>query len=162
MATCNVCSGYGWTYGNYPSCYSCAGSGRGGFTDIACAACGGSGRGSTKEQLVCVGCGGSGKIPGSERPTSPTSTGAVSREDGRTKQVSKTKPARPAKPWTKNEILALVPAYAVIAWGLHSYLSLTGWWLIGTAIIPTVVIVRAWKAVAVISVAAAALWFYAE
>ncbi|CAH2407222.1 hypothetical protein [Mesorhizobium escarrei] len=63
---------------------------------------------------------------------------------------------------TRNEILALVPAFGVSAWELHNYVSLTGWWLIGAAIVPAVVIVRAWKAVAAISVAAAALWFYAK
>lgn len=160
MATCSVCGGYGWTWGDYPACYSCSGSGTGGFTNIACAACGGSGRGSSRQQNTCFGCGGSGQIPGTEQQSWGTSASAPAKAR-RGKAAKTARPRQPARPWTRNELVALVPAFGASAWGLNAMLEITGWWLVGAAAIAAVILARAWKAILVIGIAAAALWYLA-
>ncbi|TYR34893.1 hypothetical protein FY036_03470 [Mesorhizobium microcysteis] len=157
MATCNVCAGYGWTYGDYPPCYSCGGSGTGGFTHIACAACGGSGRGSSRQQNTCIGCGGSGTIPGTESWAASSSTAARSAPAA----PSRRKPAPPPRPWTRNELYALVPAFGVSAAALHAYMEVAGWWL-ASAIIPAIIVVRAWKFLLALAIVAAGLWIAAD
>jgi hypothetical protein len=66
-----------------------------------------------------------------------------------------------ARPWTRNELLALVPAFGASAWGLYAGLDFTGWWLILTSIVAAVIVVRAWKLAAVVTLCAALLWLFA-
>jgi hypothetical protein len=152
MAMCSVCSGYGWTYGDYNRCSSCGGSGHGNFTNISCMYCGGSGTGSTRQQLTCFGCGGLGTVPGTDGYSSSTSGSKA----GRSKTPPK--PRQPPRPWTRSELYALVPAFIASALGLHHYFGVTGWWL-ATAIFPAVIIVREWKPILVIGALAAGVWF---
>ncbi len=156
MSTCTVCSGRGWTQGGYPPCYSCSGSGTGGFTNIACAACGGSGGGSTRETNICIGCGGMGQVPGSQssfssRATSSRRGSRVARSGGS---------AQPSRPWTRKEVIALVPVSAAVAWVLFEQYAISGWWLVGASLLAAAIIVRAWKGIVVLGVLGAIAWFF--
>jgi hypothetical protein len=156
MSTCTVCGGRGWTEGGYPACYSCSGSGTGGFTNIACAACSGSGRGSIRETNVCIGCGGMGQVPGSQsaysRTTASSRRGSRVAPSGGSKQQS--------RPWTRKEVIALLPVTAVVAWVLFEQYAISGWWLVGASILAAAIIVRAWKGIVALGVLGALAWFF--
>lgn len=142
MAMCLHCHGTGRIDGaGRDPCYTCGGRGTG------CTACGGTGVGSRPRQETCWGCGGTGQ----QADSAVTTT----HQRGNTARQRVT---RPKKPWSRDEIIVLVPAYAVSAWGLVEYANLTGWLPFAIALLPAAIIARMWKALVVLSLAGAAIW----
>jgi hypothetical protein len=100
-------------------------------------------------------CGGSGR-----EADAATSQAGRGRRDGKHAAIRTS--SQRARPWTKNERIILLPAYAGSCWGLIEFAQISGWPAFLFAAIPALLIARFWKGILTFGLLGAGVWLLAK